>query len=793
MATDKPLADSDDDIIDLTDLVEEGSAGDAPSGDDGPVDMSFEQELDDLFGDAEPAAPATPQAAQAAGADDEDLIDLAGFDVDETPETAPAPAAAAATTPNDGADDDVMDLTGFGLDEAPEPAPAQATAANTGDDDDVMDLVGLGFDEIPAAPKAPVAAADTPAADDAMADLFGEAEAPARPAATAASPAPGDEADVLSSLGFELPEDAISLAGAGQTPEGPAEDAGERPDSGRPAAETAPDDEAMDLTDMDLSELEPAPAAAETPAPTDDTALADLLGQVSYAPDATDDAALDIAEISPLSPLEKTAEPAPDVTAAPGSTAAGEAAMAALTVAAAAGVTAGVAAMAQSAAPRPPAAATTAIDLGALDNLIDAARGPLPEPEPETAPDLARFNALAERIASLESTTATLYDKLETLPPATDGEALADALSARLEDALSERLEAVLAGQPPMPDVAGLRTDILAEIERRVPDRDSLLADVQAALAPQFEALRGELPQAGELAGQAETAAALDGLRESLARLEALTQGRQAKFEDFAAAMEARLAELRRELPGPDAYASTQGVSEALETLRENLSRDIAANLDERLAELRRELRETLAGDIATGLDERVVTLRNELGDSLDARVTELGGELRRSLADDMAGGLDERLSQARGELRQALADDIAASLDERLGDVVDAGRQAAATEVRSLGEALASRLGALENDRLDPEAVAERVRQALLPSLPDAEAVQEAGKAAARAEDAAAAAHSRLEDKAGYEDLDAALASLRTEMAAEIERAVPRAAAAVIREEIAALLKDFE
>ncbi|EHJ48160.1 hypothetical protein DFW101_2154 [Solidesulfovibrio carbinoliphilus subsp. oakridgensis] len=771
MATDKPLADSDDDIIDLTDLVEEGGAGDAPSGDDGPVDMSFEQELEDLFGDADPAAPAAPKAAgPAAGTADEDLIDLAGFDVDETPETAPAPAGPG---DNDG-DDDVMDLTGFGLDEVPEPAPAQAaaTAAANDGDDDVMDLAGLGFDEIPAAPKAPAGAADAAAdtdIDDAMADLFGEAEAPARPAATAAATTPDDEAAGLSSLGFELPEDAISLAEAGQTPEDAAEAAGELPDFGGLGAETAPDDEAMDLTGMDLSELEPAPAVAEPPAPADDAAGADLLGDVPYAPDATDDGAMDIADISPLPPLEEPAAPVPDANT-PGSTAAGEAAMAALTVAAAAGVTAGVAAMAQSAAPHGPAAATTAIDLGALDNLIDAARGPLPEPEPEAAPEPARLNALAERIASLESTTATLYDKLETLPPATDGEALADALSARLEDALSERLEAVLAGQPPMPDVAGLRTDILAEIERRVPDRDSLLADVQAALAPQFEALRGELPQAGELAGQAETAAALDGLRESLARLEALTQGRQTKFEDFAAAMEARLAELRRELPGPDAYASTQNVSEALETLRENLSRDIAANLDERLAELRRELRETLAGDIAAGLDERVAGLRSELGDSLDARVTKLGGELQ-----------------------QGLADDIAAGLDERLGGVIDAGRQAAATEVRSLGETLASRLEALENDRLDPEAVAERVRQALLPSLPDAEAVQEAGKAAARAEDAVAAAHSRLEDKAGYEDLDAALDTMRTEMAAEIERAVPRAAAAVIREEIAALLKDFE
>lgn len=752
MATDKSLADSDDDIIDLTDLVEEGSAGDVPSGDDGPVDMSFEQELEDLFGDAEPAAPTAPTAA---AGDDGDLMDLAGFDVDETPDK-----ASPATDP----DDDVMDLAGFEVNASPSPAPATAAADA---DDDVMDLAGLDFDEAPAAPEVPAAAAG----DD-------EAKAPA-PSATAASPSQDDEVDVLPDLGSELATDDISPVAADQET------------AGAPAAETTPADDAMDLSDLDLSAFEPEspPAASEAPATEAGTAQTDLLETVPYAPDISDmpesldDETTGMADLSGLPLFDEPAPAVPADEAAPASTATGEAAMTAMAVAAAA---ASGAAMAR---PTTPQATIGAIDLGALDNLIDSAKGPLPPPEPEAAPATARLDALSERIASLETATATLFDKVESLPPATDGEALADALSARLEDALSERLEAVLAGQPPMPDVAGLRSDILAEIERRVPDRASLLADLQAALAPQFESLRGN----GEPAGKAETTAALDSLRESLVRLEALTQGRQTKFEDFAETMEARLAELRRALPGPDAYASTESVGDALETLRENLSRDIAANLDERLAELRRELRETLAGDVAAGLDERLALLRGELRETLDERLAELGGDLRRSLADDMAKGLDERLPGIRSELRETLADDIAASLDERLADVVDAGRQAAAGEVRSLGEALSGRLDALEKDRLDPDALADRVREALLPSLPDARTLQEADKAAARAEEAATIALSRLEDKAGHEDLDAAMDGLRAEMAAEIERAVPRAAAAVIREEIAALLKDFE
>ena len=75
MPTEKPLP---DDIIELTDFVEAGKPGGAPDGDDAPVDMSFEQELDDLFGDVEPSPPkqAPAKAEEASPADEGDLIDL---------------------------------------------------------------------------------------------------------------------------------------------------------------------------------------------------------------------------------------------------------------------------------------------------------------------------------------------------------------------------------------------------------------------------------------------------------------------------------------------------------------------------------------------------------------------------------------------------------------------------------------------------------------------------------------------------------------------------------------------
>lgn len=688
MATDKTLPDADEDIIDLTDLVEEGSAGGPPSGDDGPVDMSFEQELEDLFGDAEPS-PAS--AGPASGADaspvaDEDLIDLNGLGLDETPETVVAGDAA---------------------------------------DAEVVDLAGLGLDDLETSP--PTAGTPGEAPDDALEDLFGEAGAKA----------PGGDEDLFSGLDFEAPPDTAADASGDAAGEDLPSPAAETHADGEIAglsdilAET-PADGTVDLADMDLADFA-APDAAGPGAvvpeaaseAAEDAAMADLLGELPEVPAERAEEATDIADLADLPAYEEATPPAAEPEApSPGVTA--DPALAAMGTAVAGAAAVGAMAGAMAVAPASPRVG--AIDLGALDQLIDTAKGPLPEPEPE--PEPGRLDALADRIASLESTTATLFDKIETMPPATDGEALADALSARLEDALSERLEAVLAGQPPVPDAAAITSEVLAAIGP-LPDHAALLADLQAALAPQFEALRQELPQTESLAAKAETAAALDSLRESLVRLEALTQGRQTKFEDFVEVMEARFAALHRELPQPGSFASTESVGESLETLRENLARDIAANLDERLAELRR-------------------------------------------------------------ELRQSLADDMAATLDDRLAEVAATARQAALEEIGSLGEALSSRLEALEHDRVDPDALADRIRDTLLASLPDPRAVREAGDAAARAEETSAHLQARLDEKIDRHDLEAALAALRVELIAEMEQAVPRAAAAVIREEIDALVKDF-
>ncbi|WP_029460749.1 hypothetical protein [Solidesulfovibrio alcoholivorans] len=676
MATDKPLPDADDDIIDLTDLVEEGPGEGKAAADDGPVDMSFEQELEDLFGDADPGMPkdAAPKPAAAAAASaastdaadaDDGVIDLAGLGLDDE---APAQSAAASATSHD---DDIMDLSGLGLDEDVPATPPLKAKGEVDEADDDLDFAGLGFDEDTDKKAAPLSE------DAAMADLFADADK------DIATP----EAE---------PEAEVAL---------------------EPGSATAPEsvlaEDAMDLGDMDLEALAPEPKEATE---ADDAAMADLLGEL---PDAALPEDIDVADLSSLSALE---EPAP----APGPAAAAPAAAAAVGAA-----TLGAVAVAATAAATP-AAQAGVIDLGALDNLIDAAKGPAPEPEPGAPEDRERLEAQGKRLEAVETAIASLLDRIESLS-ATDGDALADALSARLEDALSERLEAVLAGLP-QPDTEGLHARIMAELDTRaVKDRTKMLADLASTLDQRFETLVAGLPKPE---APEDLSGALETLGQSLERLEAQAGERETAFKDFASSVETHLAELRRELPEPGEFVTQAGLHESLETLRETLARDIAGNLDERLGELRRELRESLAGDIAAGLDER--------------------------------------LGAVRGELREALAEEIAAALDERLGGVAEGAQKAAREEAQALGEVLSGRIEALETDRIDPDALTQKIRDALLADLPDAAAME------------------RLAAKPDRKDLDDAVEALRKELAASLEKSVPQVAATVIREEIAALLKDF-
>ncbi|MFP5260092.1 MAG: hypothetical protein ACLGQH_13800 [Acidobacteriota bacterium] len=606
MATDKSLPDSDDDIIDLTDLVEEGTAGDGASGDTG-VDMSFEQELDDLFGDAEPLPAKAAQPAKESQ-DADDLFDLAGFEANDAPKATDAP------------DDDVIDLAGLGLDEEPETAQPGGNLADLGFDDDLA----------PAAAKA--GDADTLDISDVGIDDLGLDETP-KTQAVAPPPSAPDFGDLE-----EKPADAAATAPATDTMDLASLDFDDIEPAGQDAAAdiaamlTEQDDSpAQDLSDADLDAL-----LAEPDQTSNDAAMADLLGAL---PDAPEDAT--------PSPADLTGEgqtPIPAVAEAAGLAAAAAVPLAAMAAVGTARSEAGP--------------SVGGIDLGALDTLIDSSKAPAAEAQAPAAPD----SALLDRVTALETAAADLGQRLDGLPPIPSEETLAETLAARLESLLTSHLDA----------------------------------------------LRGELPAAGDLARADDVTSALTDVRQSLARLEALDQGRRLQFEDFTRSMETQIAELRRELP-----AATDFVS-------------------------------------------------------------------------------PERLAQALGELRETLAGDLSANLAARLDAAVDAARQAAHEEIATLGRALTERIDNLENDRIDPNALAANLRETLLSEALDPKALQDAAATAAKADAAAQQALAGLETRLTPGDLDAALKTLRTELVAEMERAVPQAAATVIREEIAGLLHDL-
>lgn len=788
MASDKPLPDADDDIIDLTDLVEEGGAGNG-AADDG-VDMSFEQELDDLFGDAEPlpakAPPAAVVPADAAGEDD--LFDLAGFEVDDAPKAAAAsdgeddlidlagfeaedaaPKATAAA-----ADDDAIDLSNFGLDDDADdplaglgldddkPAPRAASAV-AADEDDALDLTGLGLDD-DAAPEAAapdiadvsfeeLGLGDTAKDADAEGSLddidFGDLDA--APAETAASASDSDEPTDLADLDFET-----------ATPEAAA--------AGEPEAVAA-----VLLADIDDDEAPKAVSDADIDAllaePGDDEPLPDLLGTLPDVPE--DDDALAAFEAAPDKPAPRDSLPEDDdLTDFADLPKAGELPAEAipLAAAAAAAVAVGAAAMPAMAARAQAGPSVGGIDLGALDNLIDSSKAPAVEAE-TPAPD----KALAGRIAALEAAAADLAGRLDALPPPPDENALAVALAGRLESALTLRVESLLAKYEPASDASSLKDDILAEVRTSLEDhRAALLAE----LPPPAAASSGDLD------------ATLERLRESLARLEALGQGRHTQFEDFARSMETSLAELRRELPDPEDFVTGKRLAEALDGLGETL----AASLDERLAELRRELpdpEDFVTGKrLAEALDGLGKTLAADLSASLDARF-EATAEAARQEIQTLAASLDERLADLAETARQVAVAEIR-NLDARFDALAETAAATARQEAVSLAQTLELRLENLESERIDPEALAATLRQTLLADVASASALDNLTAAVDAAAQDARDALNGLGGRVTPGDLDAALNTLRASLLAELETAVPKAAAAVIREEIAVLLQEF-
>ena len=245
---------ADDEIIELTDVIEKGTVKKKPVATDADVamggedvDTSFEQELEDLFSDAGDYASAGPSGKAPSMKDSEDLDefeDLFG-EATETqgPEGGPAaPQAGKASSADVGEEDfdlEGLDFSGFeesekdyeiSLEDTMESPPAKKAAPSAQEDiDDLFadlgDLGGLDMAEEAPPAKKGGKAAPAPAA-----------KAPAPGKAEAAPSAQDDIDDLFADLGdfgdLDMAEEAppVKKRGQGRAPRPPRK----RPPQARP-------------------------------------------------------------------------------------------------------------------------------------------------------------------------------------------------------------------------------------------------------------------------------------------------------------------------------------------------------------------------------------------------------------------------------------------------------------------------------------------------------------------------------------------------------------------------------
>lgn len=634
------------------------------------------------------------------------------------------------------------------------------------ENDDIIDLTDL-VEEESAASAATEAAAEKDAAADMsfeqeLDDLFGDVEPEAAKPGGQAEADAGDE-DVIDLEGMELPEPEAAPTPTTE-PEAAAAPAPAEPEK------TEADEDIMDLAGLDFNALEtpsaeeaseaaPEEAAVEAEPATD---LSDLEAALGEAASAAEEAAAAPEEPFPAEEPATVAEapdeapqPAPEEAAAapeeapqpPVQATAPEEAMdvADLPVTPLAETPAAAAASEGTAA--------ESIDLDALDELILTAKGPVPETEETPDEDaLAAWNA---RLDALEAATTALTTHIGDIR-IPDSEALATRLEASLTtrfDALRSELAAE-ADKPAGHDPEALRTELMAAIEAARPDRERLVEDLRTALAPDFDAVRQSLPDTENFITQKDLKQALAGLREGLS-------------VDLGAVLETAK------------KAATEAVRQLGETLGARLDAleaghaDVAA-LDERIAALE-------AQGATEALIERLAALEAEsqAGKALTERVDALEADHQ------SADALTEQVRQA---LRPDIPDVQAAIAGVREGLAVDlaaalqTAKQAARDEAKAMGDALAERVSALETDRIDPDALADRVQRALAPSAEELETAKQTAKQALGG----------LDERMRTTDFEAAMAAFRKEMEADIARRIPQTAAAILRREIAALIKEF-
>ena len=509
--TDDAHLTADEDIIELTDIIEKGNAPQAQPGSDA---ASFEKELEDLFSD---------------GGGLESLTGFDTLDADIAPSSPAAPL-----TPGDGGIDDVLNAApdfrpDAGPDAGPDADPDADPDANMDADIDAL-LNSIG--DLPDTPEP--APARTPAAPKAPAAHHDAEEAPsmaAKPVSSTPSAITGRPVDPDEKLSMPDMADVDALLG----------------DLGAPtAADLTSGGSGSSMGDDDIDDLisgldakappapaapPPVPAAPQKPADLVDVAdldalLEDMLGSggKAAAPAAEPEPA-PAAPMQPTLPPDETdpfeaalaasaAQPSvapPDEPPADGDPF--EAALAAAATAAA---------MAEPEPPRPapkPAAAQPAVDLPEISPEISPAvsrDADLPDApaEPELGDSPAGY---AARIEALEASLASLTEQraeeraareaLETRLAAM--ESLADTAPALSEDTLAELLEPLLAREdgPFAPLVDRVRAALAEDLDARIEEH-------LAPLRERLEATEGV--NTGEAGPEAITQADLDMLAADL-------------------------------------------------------------------------------------------------------------------------------------------------------------------------------------------------------------------------------------------------------------------------------------
>ena len=632
-----------EEIIDLTDLIEEGDSSARVSRESAEKDMLADQmkslndvphEADDAIDallhqmEADAPAPAAQPAeeltspslsgpdapSQGPDVNPNEQIVMPGIDdVDDLLNHLDIPgqphAAADAPADDDTALDSAVEglLSSVGVDVAAKPAPAAPAPAPAATIPDAK--------PVPAPPATPAAEADDP-----MESLLREMSGSAKPAAAPARPSMDDDMEAalnadLDSLMADLGDPVLPAA---------AQPAAAAPLTDLPSADTGASPAESDGLDALLDE--PASLKDNTagmplasPAPAAPTSLDDMAALLDAAPASPSDGAAPLDDMfnEELAALEKkVAKSAPAAPAA-----AGADDMLADLDAALADLPDAAAAVTPPAAPAAPAAAGADDMLADLDDALEETSNATeisavaddedidaPQAADETMMDAPAVSgdsgALADlgtRLEVLEALFRTAQERLDSMESGLSGAPQADAAQSRLDE-LTARLESVEAAAQAAAAAAQADSETGERLNQQLEAQQAAQQAAQDAAQSRLDELTARLESA-EAAAQA-AAAAAQADSETGERLNRQLEAQQAAQQAAQDATQTRLDELAARLESAEAAA--QAAADAAQADSET---------GERLNAL-----ETQAGSILARL-EALESHLNDMAPDFNARI----------------------------------------------------------------------------------------------------------------------------------------------------------------------------